>query len=46
MFPENLRKIAPPELEISNVTQISERKSGNEWTEGHTRNQKLFRITV
>ena len=42
MSPENLQKIAHPEIEISNVNQILVRKKGNEQTDRHTKNLKLF----
>ena len=42
MPPENLRKLAHPELEISTVKIISVTKWGNEQTDRHTRNMKLF----
>ena len=42
MFPENLRKLAHPELEISTVNIISVRKLGSEQTDRHTRNPELF----
>ena len=42
MSPEDLKKIADPELEISIVNIISVRKWGNEQTDRHTRNMKLF----
>ena len=41
MSPENLRKLAHPELEIYTVNIISVRKWGNEQTDRHTRNLKL-----
>ena len=44
MSPENLRKLAHLELEISKDNLISVRKWGNEQTDRHTRNLKLFRI--
>ena len=46
MSPENLKKIAQPELEISNVKLILVRKGGNEQTERHTINLKLFGTSV
>ena len=41
MCPENLRKLAHPELETSTVNIMSVRKWGNEQTDRHTRNLKL-----
>ena len=46
MSPENLRKLAHPELEISTVNIISVRKWGNEHTDRHTRKLKLFGTNV
>ena len=46
MSPENLRKIAHPELEISIVNLILIRKKSNEQTGGHTRYLKLFETNV
>ena len=46
MSPENLRKLAHLELEISTVNIISVRKLGNEQTDRHTRNLKLFGTSV
>ena len=42
MSPENLRKLAHPELEISTVNIISVKKLGNEQTDIHARNLRLF----
>ena len=42
MSPENLRKLAHPELGLFTVNIISVRKWGNEQTDRHTRNMKLF----
>ena len=42
MSPENLRKIAHPELEISNVNLVLVRMQGNEQTDRHTGNLKPF----
>ena len=42
MYPENLRKIAHPDVDISNVNLILVRKKVNEQTNRHTRNLKLF----
>ena len=42
MSPENLRKVAHPEPDISTVKIISVRKWGNEQTDRHTRNLRLF----
>ena len=42
MSPENLEKISHPELNISKDNLISVRNWGNEQTERHTRNLKLF----
>ena len=44
MSPENLRKLAHPELEISTVNIISVMKWGNEQTDRQTRNMKLFEV--
>ena len=44
MSPENLRKLAHSKLEISTVNIISEMKWGNEQTDTHTRNLKLFEV--
>ena len=44
MSPENLRKLAHPELEESTVNIISVRKLGNEHTDRHTRNLKFFEL--
>ena len=46
MSPENLRKIAHPELEISNVNWVLVMKEGNEQTDRHTRNMKLLEANV
>ena len=46
MSPENLRNLAHPELEISTLNIISVRKLGNEQTDIHTRNLKLFGTSV
>ena len=46
MSPENLREIAHPELEISNVSLILIRKKGNGQTDRHTRNVKPFGSNV
>ena len=42
MSPENLKKISHPELDISKDNLISVRNWGNEQTDRHTRNLKLF----
>ena len=42
MPPENLRKLAHPELEISTVNIISVKKWGNEHTDRQTRNLNFF----
>ena len=45
MSPENFRKLAHPELEISTVNTISVRKQGNKQTDRHTRkNNKCLEI--
>ena len=46
MSPENLRKLAHPQLEISTVDMISVRKGGNEQTDRHTKNLKLFETDI
>ena len=46
MSPENLRKLAHPELEIFSVNIISVRKWGNEQTDIQTRNMKLFGTSI
>ena len=46
MSPENLRKIAHPELDISNVKLILVREKFNEQTNRHTRNLQLFGTNV
>ena len=46
MPPENLRKLAHSELEISKDNLISVRKWGNDQTDRHTRNLKLFVTNV
>ena len=46
MSPENLKKIAHLELEISKDNLISVRKGDNEQTDRHTRNLKLFGTSV
>ena len=46
MPPENLKKIAHLELEISTVNIIIVMKWGNEQTNRQTRNMKLFGINV
>ena len=43
---ENLKKIAHPELNISKDNLISVRNRGNEQTDTHTRNLKLFGTSV
>ena len=43
MSPENLKKLAHLELEISKINLISVRKLGNEQTDRLTRNLKFFR---
>ena len=44
--PEKLIKLAYSELDISTVKIISVRKWGNEQTDRHTRNVKLFRTSA
>ena len=46
MFSENLEKISHPELDISKDIGIWVRKWGNEHTDRHTRNMKLFRTSA
>ena len=46
MSPGNLEKISHPELNISKDNQISVRNWGNEQTDRHTRNLKLFGTNV
>ena len=45
-FQENLKKISHPELNISKDNLISVRNWGNEQTDRHTRNLKLFGTNV
>ena len=40
MSPENLKKLAPSELEIATVNLVSVRKGGNEQTDRNTKNPK------
>ena len=42
--PENFKKIAHLELEIVKINLISVSKWGNEQTDRHTRNMKLFEV--
>ena len=44
MSPENLRKLAHPELEISTVNIISSMIWGNEQTDRQTMNMKLCEV--
>ncbi len=44
--PENFKKIAHLELEIFKINLISVSKWGNEQTDRHTRNMKLFRTSA
>ena len=44
MSPENLRKLAHPELEISTVNIFLVMKRGNKQTDRLTRNMKLFEV--
>ena len=46
MSQENMWKIGHPELDISTVEIISVMKLGNEQTDRHTRNLRLFEISV
>ena len=46
MSPENLRKIAHTELEISNVSLIRMWNRGNDHTDRHTKNLKLSETIV
>ena len=46
MSPKNLIKIAHPQLKISKDNLISVRRWGNEQTDRHTRNLKLFGTSV
>ena len=46
MSPGNLEKISHPELNISKDNLISVRNWGNEQTDRHTRNLKLFGTNV
>ena len=46
MSPETLRKMAPPELEISNVSLFSVKKWVNEQSDNLTRNLNLFKTSV
>ena len=46
MSPENLKKIAHLELQISKINLISVRKWGNEQTDRHTRFLELFGTSV
>ena len=46
MSPENLKKISHPELNISKDNLISVRNLGNEQTDRHTRNLKIFETNV
>ena len=46
MFSKNMKKIAHLQLDISNDNLFSVRKGGNEQTDRHKRNLKLFGTSV